>query len=275
MAGAKLADAQAAALTFVGLMDLAAGQDRVAVLRFDSSAELLQGLTRDRARVEAAIRGLGTREGTYMDRGLAAAGAELSGAGQDPDKERVVILLTDGQQTGGPAAALAEAAALRAAGVGLYTIGLGPDVDGSTLVAMAGLPGRYRHVPDSAELAAIYAEVAGEIQCPAASLWPSATGSAPSAGPARRAAAMCGSRECRRCRVHVGPAARGESAFELDRQTAQPRPLLGTDRRRPSSRSVGRCQRRRFARLSDHDAYALDKPLLPPGAAARRRVASG
>ncbi len=172
MAGRKLADAQAAALAFVGLMDLAAGRDQVAVVRFDAEAEVVQALTSDRAAVAAAIRGLAAREGTYMDRGLAAALGELTGPGRNGANVAVAILLTDGQQTGGPAAALAAAERVRGAGVRLYTIGLGADVDGLTLAAMAGGGGRYHFAPDSGALAAIYAEVARDIQCPAEGLWP-------------------------------------------------------------------------------------------------------
>lgn len=172
MAGPKLVDAQAAALAFVDLMDLAPGRDQVAVVRFDTTAEVAQGLTGDRVAVEAAIRGLAAREGTYMDRGLAAALGELTGPRRNEANTAVAVLLTDGQQTGGPAAALAAADQVRAAGVRLYTIGLGADVDGATLAAMAGGGGRYRYAPDSGALAAIYAEVARDIQCPAEGLWP-------------------------------------------------------------------------------------------------------
>jgi Ca-activated chloride channel family protein len=169
MAGDKLAGAQAAALTFLGLMDLAPARDQVALVRFDTEAELVQPLTHDRAAVEAAIRGLSVREGTYLDRGLAAAQVALAGPGRNPANLPVVVLLTDGQQTGGPQAALDAAAQLRLSGVTLYTIGLGADVDAATLVAMAGGPERYRHAPDAAALADVYAELARDIQCPG--LW--------------------------------------------------------------------------------------------------------
>jgi len=63
---------------------------------------------------------------------------------------------------------------VRDAGVRLYTIGLGADADGATLREMAGDDARYHFAPDSADLARIYAEIAGEILCPApeGGFWP-------------------------------------------------------------------------------------------------------
>ena len=172
MAGRKLADAQAAARTFVDLLELAPGSDQVAIVQFDSEAEVVQSLTIDRDLVDKAIAGLVPREGTFMDRGLSVAVTELTGPRHRPGNARVVVLLTDGVQTGGPSAALAAAERARSAGVMLYTIGLGADADGPTLETMATDPRRYRFAPDSTDLAAIYADIAGEIRCPGEGRWP-------------------------------------------------------------------------------------------------------
>jgi hypothetical protein len=68
---------------------------------------------------------------------------------------------------------LAAGQRLREAGVRLYAIGLGADVDAATLVLIAGGGARYRFAPDETTLAGIYAEVARDIQCPPERLWPS------------------------------------------------------------------------------------------------------
>ena len=59
-------------------------------------------------------------------------------------------------------------------GVRLYAVGLGADVDAATLLQMVGDVSRYRFAPDSADLARIYAEIAGDILCPAppGGFWP-------------------------------------------------------------------------------------------------------
>jgi hypothetical protein len=61
---------------------------------------------------------------------------------------------------------------MRAAGMLLYTIGLGADVDEGTLVAMAGGQAQYRFAPRSTDLAEIYAEIARDIRCPTTPPWP-------------------------------------------------------------------------------------------------------
>ena len=62
-------------------------------------------------------------------------------------------------------------AEVRDIGLRLYTIALGGDVDAAALVRMAGDARRYHIAPDSATLAAIYAEIAQEIACPVEAFW--------------------------------------------------------------------------------------------------------
>jgi hypothetical protein len=124
--------------------------------------------------IEAAIRNLTSRSGTHIDKGLRTALAELQSPRHLERNMSVMILLTDGVQTGTPGEELRAAAEVRAAGVRLYTIGLGADVDAATLREMAGDDARYHFAPDSADLARIYAEIASDILCPAPAggFWP-------------------------------------------------------------------------------------------------------
>jgi uncharacterized protein YegL len=174
MAGSKLEDAKAAAAAFVAQMELAPGRDQVAVVRFDAEAEVACELTAGRAVVEAAIRNLTSRSGTHMDKGLRTALAELQSPRHLERNMSVMILLTDGVQTGTPGEELRAAAEVRSAGVRLYAIGLGADVDAAALREMAGDDSRYHFAPDSADLAQIYAEIASDILCPgpAGGFWP-------------------------------------------------------------------------------------------------------
>jgi uncharacterized protein YegL len=172
MSGPKLADAREAALTFVGLMDLGPGRDQVAVIGFDKKAEVAHPLSTDRSGIEGAIGALVTGAGTLIDRGLRAALGELEGPRRIEANVSVVVLLTDGNQSGGPAAALEAAADVREAGVELFVIGLGADTDEATLRQMAAQPGHFFVAPDSRQLADIYALIAQEIQCPPSDFWP-------------------------------------------------------------------------------------------------------
>lgn len=171
MTGEKLADAKDGAISFVRLMDLAPGRDQVAVVRFDADAELLAELSGDRAAVERSIRGLETRRGTRIDLGLQEALAELESHRRIAGNTPVIVLLTDGIQTGGSGAELETAREARDAGVRLYTIGLGDDAHEPMLIEMASNRSCYYFAPNSSHLRKIYGEVARDIECPAEQFW--------------------------------------------------------------------------------------------------------
>jgi Mg-chelatase subunit ChlD len=171
MSGHKIEDARAAALTFVGLIDLAPGRSQVAVVRFDREAEVVRELTNAPALIEAAIRNLQVRSGTHIDKGLRTALGELQSPRHLGRNAQVLILLTDGVQTGTPGEELRAAEEVRAAGVRVYSIGLGADVDAATLRTIAGADERYYFAPASGDLAQIYGEIARDLMCPGVELW--------------------------------------------------------------------------------------------------------
>jgi len=171
MAGQKIVDARDAALAFVGMIDLAPGRSQVAVVRFDREADVMRELTNARALIEAAIRNLQVRSGTHIDKGLRAALSELQSARHLERNTTVLILLTDGIQTGTPGEELRAAAEVHAAGARVYAIGLGSDVDEATLRTIAGADDRYYFAPDSGDLARIYSEIARDLMCPGVDLW--------------------------------------------------------------------------------------------------------
>jgi Mg-chelatase subunit ChlD len=171
MTGQKLEDAQEAALAFVRLIDLAPGRSQVAVVRFYREAEVVCELTDSRALIEAAVRNLQARSGTHIDKGLRTALGELQSIRHLERNVQVLIMLTDGVQTGTPGEELRAGEEVRAAGVRVYAIGVGADVDGATLRTIAGDDIRYYFAPDSADLARIYAEIARDLMCPGVDLW--------------------------------------------------------------------------------------------------------
>jgi hypothetical protein len=66
---------------------------------------------------------------------------------------------------------VARAGAAKAAGVVIYTIGLGADVEGEALAAMASRPEGYFAAPEAGALAGIYAQIAVALPCPAGAFW--------------------------------------------------------------------------------------------------------
>jgi Ca-activated chloride channel homolog len=171
MAGRKLEDAKAAAAAFVAQMDFAPGRDQVAVVRYDTEAEVACPFTNAGAVIEAAVRNLHSRSGTHIDKGLRLALGELQSPRHLERNMSVMILLTDGVQTGTPGEELRAANEVHGAGVRVYTIGLGADVDEVTLREIAGSDDRYYSAPDSGDLGHIYGEIARDLMCPGVELW--------------------------------------------------------------------------------------------------------
>ena len=146
---------------------LRAGHDQVAVVVFSETAERLVPLGTDLTEALGRIDRLPQREGTRIDAGLRAGLAELEGPARKADNSAAILLLTDGQPTRGSAEEVrAVARAAREAGVTVFAIGLGSDVNPDLLQAVAGGRGRYFRAPQAEDLEAIYAEIARVVPCP-------------------------------------------------------------------------------------------------------------
>jgi Mg-chelatase subunit ChlD len=169
----KLDAARGAALAFLNALRLDADRgDQAAVIGFNSSATLLSPLTADRSALDAALAAIAPAPQTCIVCGVDAAAAELASARHRADHAAVLILLTDGRSNPQPAAeAVARAAMAKSAGIRIYTVGLGTDLDEAALREMASGPEAYRHAPSAAELAGIYRGIAVDIPCPGAAFW--------------------------------------------------------------------------------------------------------
>jgi Mg-chelatase subunit ChlD len=179
----KLAAVLDAARLFLDRVDLDAAdghRDQVAIVGFNDTVWTEQALTADKAALLAAIDRLPARmaEGTRLDRAVTGGADALAGPARDPANTPVLVLLTDGLPNRVPTPApsgsqentvLAAAARVKAAGVRLYTVGLGEptDIDARLLSAMASQPEMYYYAPDAEDVAHIYAQVATTLRCPA------------------------------------------------------------------------------------------------------------
>jgi hypothetical protein len=83
-----------------------------------------------------------------------------------------MIVLTDGRANPVPVSvAEDEARAAKDAGVLLFTVGLGDDLDTDALRRMASRPDYSYVAPDAEALAGIYRGIAVAIPCPADAFW--------------------------------------------------------------------------------------------------------
>lgn len=169
----KLEAAKDAARTFVSLLQL--GRDFAGVVSFNADARVLAPLTDDADALTASIGGIATAPGTRIDLAIDAA-ADVMRAGLpevDPGNNQVLVLLTDGLPDEGTAASAMDAAnRAKADGMVLYAIGLGVDVDGELLRAIASSDDTYLEAPSAADLEDIYREIAGRLPCPGGAFWP-------------------------------------------------------------------------------------------------------
>ena len=167
----KLDAAVAAASTFLDQLHFDLG-DQAAVVAFNSTASLLAPLTTDRSALNAALAGITTAQYTRLDTGIASARTELAGPHHHATNTPVMIILTDGRANPVPVSvAEAEARSAKAAGMVVFAIGLGTDLDTEALRNMATRPEYFYTAPDAEALAGIYRGIAVAIPCPAAAFW--------------------------------------------------------------------------------------------------------
>ena len=129
-------------------------------------------LTSSEPDLHAALDRIATAPQTRIHRGIEVAAAELASPRRAAGHTPVMVLLTDGRANPeGPEFAVAEADAAKRAGVTVFTVGLGDDLDHEALRAMASRPDDYHHAPDAEQLAEIYRAIAVAIPCPAERFW--------------------------------------------------------------------------------------------------------
>ena len=167
----KLAVALDAARVFLDQLHMADG-DQAAIVTFNDEATLRSPLSSDRTVLDAALAAATTAQYTRIDLGIAAARAELASSRHKPSNTPVMIVLTDGRANPVPVS-VAEGQARQAkdAGVVIFTIGLGGDLDTDALRAIASRPEWYYTAPSADELAGIYRGIAVAIPCPASAYW--------------------------------------------------------------------------------------------------------
>jgi Mg-chelatase subunit ChlD len=144
--------------------------DQAALVWFNHQAAVEQVLSNDEAALDAALAQLPNRQadGTRIDLGLLTATGELESERRRAGNNRAIVLVTDGRPSAGAQAddVLAAADVAKAAGITVWTVGLGTDIDADLLRAAATSPAFFKHAPDAAGLRLIYQEIARVVPCP-------------------------------------------------------------------------------------------------------------
>jgi len=153
MAGDPLATTQEAAVAFV---DSLLPNDKAAVIAFADSVGPPSELTGDRQALASVLRGLQANGDTAL---YDAVVAGVRAAGAAPLPRKLIVLLTDGQDHGARSSATAEGSLAEAgtAGIPIFTIGVGEDVNVPYLQEVAQRSGgRFLAAPAPADIPAVY-----------------------------------------------------------------------------------------------------------------------
>jgi Mg-chelatase subunit ChlD len=161
MAGRKMDAGRAAAVTFIGEMNL--DVSRVGLVVFNTEATSPISLTTDARAAVAATAGFGQAiGGTDIGEAIQLAARELADHGRSGVKH-VMVVMTDGRPEAADVDADLAAAAAKAQGVRLFSIGFGVDVDPALMHRIASTADDYFFAPSTTELAGIYTEIARRI----------------------------------------------------------------------------------------------------------------
>lgn len=152
---------------------LALPEDQAALVAFNAEATVLSRLSGDRPALVQALSTLRTEGLTRIHLGMDLA-RELVLAGEHRSENLpAIVLVTDGRSNPDPGQMAVDAAAMaKAAGIRVFTVGLGDDVEPEVLRAMASRPEEFFPAGDGEDLAAIYQAIAVALPCPIAGWWP-------------------------------------------------------------------------------------------------------
>jgi RHS repeat-associated protein len=165
----KIQAVNAASASFID--DLNLGVDKAGSVLFMGTITEFQGLSTSAsslkaniaAGVQGAIDACGgfCAGGTNIPAALDAAIDELTGPHHHPGSNQLVILVSDGGNTGADPAP--QIARLRALGVRAVTIGVGENIDFQLLQKIASAPSDYFYAPSAPDLAWVYSAMSGDV----------------------------------------------------------------------------------------------------------------
>jgi VWFA-related protein len=151
-----LSKAKAAALAFV---DQVRPIDELALISFNSTVKELQPMTKDHAVIKAKISELTSAGQTALYDTIAQA---VKTAQTSTAKRRVIILLTDGNEYGNLSkiGGVDAYKAANKAGIPVFAIGLGFDIDANYLRAVTdNTGGAFYESPSAADLGKVYGQI--------------------------------------------------------------------------------------------------------------------
>ncbi len=161
VSNSKINDAKIAANSFIDLLITDESDHQSGLVSFSTIATLDKGLSNDHVATQAAINALiACCGGTNIKDAIALANGEFNINARE-EASKVVILLTDGQDSNDAEQEIQDA---KNNGYKIFTIGLGDDIDAVMLQHIADeTGGQYYYASKSNELSGIYNVIYNEI----------------------------------------------------------------------------------------------------------------
>ncbi|NMB47871.1 DUF4215 domain-containing protein, partial [Candidatus Kuenenbacteria bacterium] len=168
----RLSLAQTAANNFLSYLN---STDQSGLVSFANTATLDENLSANHAATQTAVNGLSPLGATNIGDAIKLANNELVSVRHNPSAVSIEILITDGManRPSGPGYgeyqpdvdyALAKAAEAAAAGIKIFTVGLGSDINATMLQSIAdSTGGKYYSSPTAQELEDIFSEIAFDV----------------------------------------------------------------------------------------------------------------
>ncbi|MEO8082444.1 MAG: VWA domain-containing protein [Ardenticatenales bacterium] len=167
----KIDAALDAVWTFLDGLRLQGSADRAGIVVFNDVATTLQPLTSDRRKLVSALRRVALAPRSRVDLGITTAATELIANGRTKAVQAMIVLSDGKANPVAPSGVITAARNARQAGLSVFVVGIGPDMDAPTLRAMAGAATRYFPAPDADQLRPIYAALARTVPCPSSGYW--------------------------------------------------------------------------------------------------------
>ena len=157
-----------------GFLDLLGPGDQSGLVSYANNATLNKTLSNNHPAAKTAVNSLITNGATDIGDAISLANNELMSSRASPGAVKIMILLTDGManKPSGPgygeyapdvAYALTKANEAAAAGIKIFTIGLGADVNTAMLQQIASSTGGdYHFAPTAADLQNIFNQIGAE-----------------------------------------------------------------------------------------------------------------
>jgi Mg-chelatase subunit ChlD len=145
------------------IVEKLSGQDRAAIIKFASSATLVQNFTAIKTDLQTAIDSYFYPGKTAMYNGIKIANDAFTSFFNSPDVRKVMIVLTDGVDNASSYSLSSVVNVAQANGIIIYTVGLGNSLDETSLIRLADdTGGKYYHAASAGELIEIYDEIGDE-----------------------------------------------------------------------------------------------------------------